>query len=123
MTAKMRNAILTSVGSEKDVAARLGVSKSTVGKTRRKHGVKPHGWADVVRMSAIAARLRKEGKTYAQISKIAKIPISTAFKWCMDASLPKVKRPYRRLIQREAKPVASPAEWVTRALKRAEAAK
>jgi hypothetical protein len=45
----------------------------------------------------------------------------------MDANLPKVKQPYQRLVPRKAEPTgkvyASPAEWITRAMKSAEAAK
>ena len=127
MAAKMKNAILTSVGSEADVAKRLGVSSSTVGKTRRKHGVKPYGWSEIQKHIARVVALRKQGKTYVAIGEETGIATSTVFKWCMDASLPKVKRPYRRLAPKIAsepeRPSAQPAEWVRRALQSMEAAK
>jgi len=127
MAAKMKKAILTSVGSEADVAKRLGVSSSTVGKTRRKHGVKPYGWSEIQKHIARVVALRKKGKTYVAIGEETGIATSTVFKWCMDANLPKVKQPYRRLVPRKTEPTgkvyAAPAEWVMKAIKSAEAAK
>jgi len=121
MTPKMRDAILRSVGSEKDVAARLGVSKSTVGKLRRKHGVKPHGWDAIERQKTQAIAMRQAGATYQQIADEVGIGVVTAFNWCVSHGLPKVRKTYRSRAAASKPEVKTrgPAEWVLRALRQA----
>jgi hypothetical protein len=108
--------ILKAKGTETEVGVRFGVHGSCIGKIRRKHGIYSHGMV-IQKYKAEVIELRKSGLTYEAIcAKVGHVSTTTAFNWCTDAGLPKVKKTYRTKNNLKQTSAPKVAEWITKAL-------
>ena len=95
---KTRAAVLRDTGSNKDIAARHGVSTSWVGKLRKKHGMVNTTKARHAKIRAQALKMASHGHDDKTIAKALGIHHSTAWKWRNPEMEPRKYRPAQWVI-------------------------